>query len=835
MSNKDGTGTEQFSVDSLNEIQARLRSGEINPGQLKAVREILNSDGSKVSDTGETTNSATDRDIAIFSDIQANYTIEGANALEGIVAADTGGDGFITITHNVPGGGGGGGGAGIDDGIDNIRNFEILQFADGAVFIDPTITNNPATGLLAIVDGGPVGITVGEPLTVTLGTVADVDGLPPIAAFTFLWQFEQTPGAGDWADVTDPLTGDIVTGVTFIPTAAFELDGLRLRVIGSFVDGNGIPEVVFSDPTDAVAPAVAAAPTTGDDILVGTLGADLINGLAGDDIISGLGGDDILIGGPGNDILDGGSNVVPGLGDIAVFFGALANFTFVLNADGQLEVVDAAAGEEDAVINMENILIASVTLTDVQVAALVAALRDATIAFVDGAPFDISSITGVIGDTATLFSVAGILDGNLIVDTAGADVLVGGDWNDTLIGLGGDDAIDGGVGDDTVFGDGIDPGTGLPLGADGDDTIGWRVGDGRDLVDGGGNTAVGDTFDIRGNRGGDAFIVYTLAEALLAGFGPFDVATQVVVTQQVAGGVATVIAELRNIENLVINATALTGTILDNTNVDGDTVTVIGDFNGTGVAINGSPTGMEIAPHDIEVMENVAGAILGAVTVHDPNPGDTFTFTIDDSRFEIVDNDPADGQQLVLKLKDGISLDYEAAHKVDLVINVFDQGGLGSANNPYDYTVNVNDVVYEVNGMVVMGGAGAETLNGGALDDIIEGTVALTGPWPEPATTVSWPPSAMAMTVTTAVPGLTPMISPRRWPTAMSISRLAGHRAVKPAATFSCPSKMSSAARAITGLSAVTQPMSSTAWLAMTLSAAVAAATACSAALAATT
>ena len=705
MSNKDGTGTELFSVDSLNEIQARLRSGEINPGQLKAVREILNSDGSKVSDTGETTNSATDRDIAIFSDIQANYTIEGADpfALIPVVAADTDGDGFITITHNVPGGGGGGGGAGIDDGIDKIRNFEILQFADGAVFIDPTITNNPATGLLAIIDGGPVGITVGEPLTVSLGTVADVDGLPPIAAFTFLWQFEQTPGAGDWADVTDPVTGDIITGVTFIPTAAFELDGLRLRVIGSFVDGNGIPEVVFSDATDAVAPAVvvAAAATAGPDILVGTLGADLINGLAGDDTISGLGGDDILIGGPGNDILDGGSNVVPGLGDIAVFFGPIANFTFVLNADGNLEVVDAAAGEEDAVINIETLLfIDGPVPTDAEVATLVASLRAG-----NPAP-----------DGVVVRSVADIIDGDIITGTPGADTLVGGDWADTISGLGGDDAIDGGVGNDIIFGDDI-----VAALDDGDDTIGWRAGDGRDLVDGGGNTAVGDTFDIRGNRGGDAFIVYTLAEALSAGFGPFDVATQVVVTQQVAGGVATVIAELRNIENLVINATALTGTILDNTNVGGDTVTVIGDFNATGLVINGSPTGVEIAPHDIEVMENVAGAILGTVTVYDPNPGDTFTFTIDDSRFEIVDNDPADGQQLVLKLKDGISLDYEAAHKVDLVINVYDQGGLGSTNNPYDFTVNVNDVVYEVNGMVVMGGAGAETLNGGALDDVILG------------------------------------------------------------------------------------------------------------------
>ena len=141
--------------------------------------------------------------------------------------------------------------------------------------------------------------------------------------------------------------------------------------------------------------------------------------------------------------------------------------------------------------------------------------------------------------------------------------------------------------------------------------------------------------------------------------------------------------------------------------------------------LNSPPTGMDILPGPIVVTENVAGAILGTVIVHDPNPGDTFTFTIDDGRFEIVDNDPADGQQLVLKLKDGISLDYEEAQQVNLVIEVFDQGPLPSTHNPYNYTVNVTDVVFEnlgpVNGMSIRSGLGAETLGGGALDDIIEG------------------------------------------------------------------------------------------------------------------
>ncbi len=726
--NLDGTGAEIGTADgmttAISSLNATLNgkslvelmfNGTLNPGQLQITREILNSDDSLAGPLG-TTNAVGDIDVAMFSDIQANYTIEGANALEGIAAEDVDLDGYISVTHNVVGG----------DGVDRTRNFEILQFSDSVVFLDPALDaqNDPATGLLAIIDGGAAGITVGEPLTATLGTVDDVDGVPAIAAFTFLWQFEQTLGAEDWADILNPLTGDLETGVTFTPTADHALDGLRLRVIGSFNDLENIPEVVFSAPTDAVAPAAVAGATAGDDLLNGTLGADLINGLAGDDIISGLGGDDILIGGPGNDILDGGSNVVPGLGDIAVFFGPQANFLFSLNAEGVLEVVDVVAGEEDAINNIENLLFVNLgaggTLDDLQIAALVAALRNGTLAFVDGAPLDISSITGNPLDQATIFSVAGILDGDLVVDTAGADVLVGGDWNDTLIGLGGDDEIDGGVGDDTVFGDGIDPGTGLPLGADGDDTIGWRVGDGRDLVDGGGNTAVGDTFDIRGNDGGDVFRVYAVGDGVtvlpFAAVPALNPLTQVVVTRDDGTGEA-IIAELRNIESLIINNTLVTG----DAPVGNDTVTLIGDFTGI---LNGAPTGMEIAG-SLEVAENVAGAILGAVTVHDPNPVDTFTFTINDSRFEIVDNDPAAGQQLVLKLKDGVWLDYEAAQNIDLVINVFDQGGLGSANNPYDYTVNVTDVVFEnlgpVNGLSILGGEAGEILNGGALDDIIQG------------------------------------------------------------------------------------------------------------------
>ena len=471
---KDPSSAELFTVDSLTSIVSGtgnsaldgkqladlMRTGVINPGQLQAVREILFDD----TNVGNA-DPLHDRDIAMFSDVQANYTIEGEDIGAGIAAEDLDGDGFITVTHIVPVGGGGGG-AGLDDGIDKIRNFEILSFADGNVFLDPTIVNTPATGLLAIIDGGNAGITVGEPLTAALGTVDDADGVPPISAFTFTWQFEQTPGLGDWADVADPLTGDPVTGVTFIPTAAHELDGLALRVAGRFLDGDGIPEVVFSGPTDPVAPAVSTAATEGDDIIVGTLNDDngiaavlggpvfpILQGLGGDDNISGLAGNDILVGGrlpaglipgdsAGNDILDGGLGV-----DIAVFFGDPANFLFSLTPEGILEVVDNLTLEEDAIINIETIEFRDPdTNALIQVFDVATILAGATLIGTDADEvFDLVQpadfITTDFGD-----EIAGLGGIDTISAGASADLIAGGDGDDIIDSGGGDDAVSGGDG-----------------------------------------------------------------------------------------------------------------------------------------------------------------------------------------------------------------------------------------------------------------------------------------------------------------------------------------------------------------------------------------------------
>ncbi|MEQ1716359.1 MAG: cadherin-like domain-containing protein, partial [Hyphomicrobium sp.] len=139
--------------------------------------------------------------------------------------------------------------------------------------------NSVATGNLGftVTNGtGPFNVPgrleVGDTIVVNLGDVADTDGLPPLSAFTFTWQQEQTPGAGDWVDLADPVTGNVITGQSFTPTQAFALDELRLRVVGEFRDAHGIPEVVVSTPTDPIVGAAPVIPVDG--IILGAIDED---------------------------------------------------------------------------------------------------------------------------------------------------------------------------------------------------------------------------------------------------------------------------------------------------------------------------------------------------------------------------------------------------------------------------------------------------------------------------------------------------------------------------------------------------------------------------------
>jgi Ca2+-binding RTX toxin-like protein len=482
--NADGTGAEIMTFDRMTDaLSNMLLTRTLNPGQLQIVREIIVADGTN------------DVDTALFSDIRANYIIEGQNGV--VVAADVDGDGFITITHSI---------AGVigSDGIDRLKNIERLAFANVTLNIGPS-TNDLPVGLATISDATP---TEDQLLTVSLAGVLDPDNTAtggvitgPIGVF---WQVELNPGDGIFTDIELELAGEIVpaTGLTFAP--GDNEVGLRLRARVIYQDQEGVIETVFSAPTAAVAnindlpvgivaisdmtptegqtlfaannltdadsglpagtlpvtyqwqqligaiwtPIVGAAassftpnqthvgrqirvvatyvdgqgttevvPSAATDIVgdlilgtgagathTGTAGADFIDGQGGSDTLNGLAGNDTLLGGAGLDTLNGGLGA-------DLMEGGTGNDTFIVDNAG--DVVVELVGEGTDLVNTS---LASYTL---------------------GANVERLAFTGV-----------GNFNG---VGNAGANSIVGGAGNDTLDGGGGVDTLVGGAGNDTYI------------------------------------------------------------------------------------------------------------------------------------------------------------------------------------------------------------------------------------------------------------------------------------------------------------------------------------------------------------------------------------------------
>ena len=98
------------------------------------------------------------------------------------------------------------------------------------------------------------------------------------------------------------------------------------------------------------------------------------------------------------------------------------------------------------------------------------------------------------------------------------------------------------------------------------------------------------------------------------------------------------------------------------------------------VAANVAPTGITLAKGQ-QFIENVAGAVVGTLRAVDADAGETHSFTVSDSRFEVVGN--------ILKLKDNIRLDFETDATVQLAITGTDTGGQSFTRN---FNLAVTDV-----------------------------------------------------------------------------------------------------------------------------------------------
>ncbi|MGI9276176.1 MAG: VCBS domain-containing protein, partial [Endozoicomonas sp.] len=108
-----------------------------------------------------------------------------------------------------------------------------------------------------------------------------------------------------------------------------------------------------------------------------------------------------------------------------------------------------------------------------------------------------------------------------------------------------------------------------------------------------------------------------------------------------------------------------------------------GDYDTAQVSItvsgaNDAPSAIALSGSTVD--ENDAGAVIGQLTVTDADASNTHSFSVDDSRFEVVS-----GQ---LKLKDGISLNHESASTLAVNVTATDDQ---SAQKVQTFTITVVD------------------------------------------------------------------------------------------------------------------------------------------------
>ena len=408
-----GTGAEIATADSMTQLVTRMFNRTFNPGQLQIVREVL------------TANGVGDVDVAIFSDLRANYDITYND------------DGTISVAHAR--------GTQLD-GTDSLRNIEVMRFSDVNV-----TTNTAATGQPVISDLTP---TEGQQLTLNTASIADMNGL---GAFGYQWQ--QSIDGVTWVNIAAAtaaaFTPDNNAGLLFGDQA-----GLQLRAVVSYTDGGGTLETVFSAPTGPTgvnwagnAAANTLNGTAGDDIadggggndtLNGNDGADQLNGGMANDTINGGTGNDTLAGGAGNDLITGGvgnDGIDGGVGttDTAVF-GVIGTYGIELNGTTITVTDNSGATGVDTLINVEALRFNGVNYTVVTGTA-------ANNANLNGA--------GGTGGSQAVFGLGGV---DTINGGAGADFIHAGAGNDTVTqtgSTGGRDSVNGGDGTDTYVLNGV--------------------------------------------------------------------------------------------------------------------------------------------------------------------------------------------------------------------------------------------------------------------------------------------------------------------------------------------------------------------------------------------
>jgi Ca2+-binding RTX toxin-like protein len=252
------TGPEIASFDSMVDMIPFMLDRTYNPGQLKAVREIL---------PGTSTGGAA-FDTAVYSGVQSEYVVTQNTKGTADVADDV-----WTVTDTVAG----------RDGVDTLLHIERLQFADSQRVLVTGVNAQP-TGSPTVTDGNGGAITVGDMLTVSVAGVFDADnisagnpaGTLADRSVSYYWQFEADPGSGVFEDIILLPAGDLAfqsaDGTAF--KVSPDLAGLSLRVKAIYQDAHGTTEVLYSAPTAVVQPGAPVVPTPVTPVVDATAGGE---------------------------------------------------------------------------------------------------------------------------------------------------------------------------------------------------------------------------------------------------------------------------------------------------------------------------------------------------------------------------------------------------------------------------------------------------------------------------------------------------------------------------------------------------------------------------------
>jgi Ca2+-binding RTX toxin-like protein len=409
---------EIMSVDSLNQISAQLLSGAILPSQLEIIREILYATDGAI-------------DTAVFSDIRANYIIEGFGV--GVNGADIDGDGFIRVEHLIAATGLPG-----NDGIDYLRNIERMRFVDtDAMIVGDNEVGAAALNSITLSEFDNPNPSVVDELRVA--TLTDPDNITVAnpagnvtGPRTIVWQVnlatDTDPATPDeWVNIERELGDDVtqVTGEVFRATDA-EV-GFSVRAQITYIDANGTLEIVYSNATAPITNVNDAA-----------TGAPQISDPTPTQV-------------PG---LPGSPAIPPALVPLPLF-AATSN---IVDEDGMNGAVFSFQWQELISGVWTNIAGATNQTFNPGGAQVGRQLRVQVSFTDDGGNLETvtSAATGVVGRFYNGTSSGDTQSGNdgqdIMLGNNGSDNLSGGAGNDQLFGGNGNDRLDGGSGFDTMAG-----------------------------------------------------------------------------------------------------------------------------------------------------------------------------------------------------------------------------------------------------------------------------------------------------------------------------------------------------------------------------------------------